>query len=50
MFGSARLVWGRTIYRRAVRHDFGRRLIDYSDTPDCFPSGASDPARWVGQT
>lgn len=50
MFGSSRLVWGRYVYRRAVRRDYARSLTDYSDSPDRFPSGPSDPARWAGHT
>lgn len=40
---------GQYIFRRAVRRDYAHPLIDYSDTPDRFPSGPSDPARWTGQ-
>lgn len=49
LFGTSRVVWGRRIFRRAVRRDFAPYLLDYSDTPSRFPSGASDPARWMGQ-
>lgn len=49
LFGTSRLVWGKRIFRRAVRRDYKPRLIDYSDTPGRFPSGPSDPARWTGQ-
>lgn len=49
LFGTSRVVWGRRTFRRVVRRDFAPYLLDYSDTPSRFPSGASDPARWMGQ-
>jgi len=49
LFGSSRVIWCRQIYRRTVRCDFRRGMTDYSDNPRRYPSGPSDPARWLSQ-
>jgi hypothetical protein len=49
LFGTSRIAWGQNIFRRAVRRDYARPLMDYSDTPARFPSGKSDPMRWSGE-